>query len=322
MWEWIEIVVGLICIGTAIYFLLQLLKAVPENKGVPEITSIQEKDPTFKSSRLKEQIEKLQQGSNTDNGRVTEWWEKGKSESRTKTDLARTDEAAAKVELNTVITGVYTSEVAIQTAEHSLQENKARLERAVELEKSTHEQTMMLRANEEQVIQKATNKGLHAPTYLKTEEKRQLDELEANVKDKDTDREIRKHKEIEGFNVQMDLQEKLNTLSAILEYKRIRHIEFDENAKRLIKLIEEEKKIKDEPYKEEELKVIREQKATYQRLFQKDQQRLLETGDGEVISGLDSLSDLIGSGEDSNPEPSVKIPVKRTGGGKRKNIPK
>jgi hypothetical protein len=192
----------------------------------------------------------------------------------------------------------------VETAQFTQEQNLGRLQEGRIIEAATAERNLGMIANEKQVIDKATKEGHHAATYLKTEEKRQLDKLDLDYKAKESEINVTEHRQRRQIDVDMDLQEKLNTLDAILKYKNMRFAEFDELRGRILGLIDEEHKISashaSAEVKGEQLAIIQHSKQTYLELFNAQKTRLLETGDREVISGLNAITDFIGSDESSD----------------------
>jgi|GEM_PF-5275290 len=212
--------------------------------------------------------------------------------------------------------------VAEKKYEDTIIQTPRRLEEVNQLEIEAHKQTIATAANKIQVIEMATEKKLYAPTYLATEEQRQLNAIELDKQRGESEIKVTEHRALGEIDVDLDLREKLNTLDAIRQYKHIHFTEFDELGQRLEVLIADEQRLMAIPNSEEQLRVTRERKETYATLFRQCKTRLLETSDQEVISGLNAITDLIRPPEYGDTTTRVEVSAEKPRGrGRPKSKP-
>src|ERR1044071_4531308 len=126
--EWlIFVIVGVLCIRSAIYLFIRMSKAVPGNKDVPEITSIAEAGQVIDrrhipkaESWVEKQIEDIQSRSNTSGGIIGSYVKRKNSEGRAELDSAIADEVATKAV-------VYRSPAVVEESKHYLERVPIRL---------------------------------------------------------------------------------------------------------------------------------------------------------------------------------------------------
>lgn len=180
-----------------------------------------------------------------------------------------------------------------------------------------HELQLLHHDNEKQIINKASEKGRHAATYIKMEEKRQTEKIELKRKEKESNIEVKRITVLAEHDIEMDFRKKMNTLVAITRYKHLQYDEFDEIRGRLISLLEEAHRIENSDMnvylKSEIMSQIQKAIQAYQEVFNVHRRRLVESGDREAVRQIDSITGLTGSGESGNPSTPFKLHTPQSG---------
>ena len=258
---------------------------------------------------LEGQVKDLQEYSNTSRGRATSWWQRGKSESRTKLDSQLQSEISSKTNLENAANS---SKISHLSSLHELHQTPNRLRRKAHLELLADE-NMRLRLVE------ANNRKV---TLLKLEQMIEAEHetgealrLEAGK----SDIELQKTKALNEHGVRMDFERVMNTLVAITKYNHLKYDAFDEVRGRLIALMEEAHQIelsnKDPYLKAEIMGQVQQAIAAYQEVFDAFRRELVESGNGQETRQIASITDLTGGGESGNPSTPFKIQAPKSGNG-------
>lgn len=195
----------------------------------------------------------------------------------------------------------------LKVDDHLVEKKKA--EREIEFKKVDYERKMLhlqlewewetkrlQHELEHAVIEGAKERRVDSQTYA------QLMVIEGQAK-VDVEKEkqlsgvrVEEHKQLKAIDVDAELAQQLNTIHAILKYKHLSFNQYDEIRLRIMSLIEEEDKIQNSNasalVKGQHLELIEDAKQTYKGALNEIKNRLLEAGDGEEISGIESFADV------------------------------
>lgn len=137
-----------------------------------------------------------------------------------------------------------------------------------------------------------------------------------------SDIEIDKHRQLKQIDADAALLEQMNTIQAIITFKNIKFNEFDEVRHRINLLIEEEDRIENSHasalVKGQKLELIEHSKGMYKEVLNGLKNRLLEAGNGEELSGMESFftqSGGFGTNNAANDQDPISALVVRNGGG-------
>lgn len=132
----------------------------------------------------------------------------------------------------------------------------------------------------------AANAGLDLPTY-------NLNAGEVFKERGLAQSRVDEQRQLKQIELDAELQSQLNTIRAILEYKNIDYNRFDSIKERMFHLIDEESRIEDSHtsafVKGQKLELNRKAKQMYLGVLHGIENRLLETGDTQDVSGIETL---------------------------------
>lgn len=264
MWSLIVIIIGVICTSTAIYFLVRMLKAVPENKDVPEVTSIAEAGQVIDrrhipkaESWLEKQLEDIQSRSNTKSGVVSNWWETKKSESSAKLDRALADQITTKAV-------VYRSDAVVEESKHYLERVPIRLKHQDETDDNLHESQNASFENTIAITKNATANGLS----LENEKTRQVTGIELEKKLKESEIELQmervrseikrdEHREIKQIDLEVHREETAIDVQAAIVARVPEQFEVELLTQRLFKYHDQKETLLLEPDSEAKQKKMK-----------------------------------------------------------------
>ena len=136
------------------------------------------------------------------------------------------------------------------------------------------------------VLEMATKDGLSLPAYDQIAVMRAQSQLK-----------IAEHKELKTFDLDMELRQALDTLSAIAKFKSFEFVQFDEVRERLLTLVEAEAQVErsheEANVKAQKLALIAQAREAYQEVFNAFKNRLVAGSNGTQAAGPTSVTDLL-----------------------------
>jgi hypothetical protein len=252
-----------------------------------------------------ETLDKLQEYYHPRKGRLTSWWQRIKSVSRTELVGKITDEQIAVLNMGATL------------------EREVRERRRAEIDFQKflleHAFTLNQLAHSNYLVALAMDEGLTT-----------TDSIRLRVKDKETDIDLRRKREEtkieredfeerEHIKITVEAQQAANTFKAIAQYHNLTYDQLEEIRGRIFTLIEEEEQIensnKSARVKSEQIDEIQEMKKMYKEILNAQRRRLVEAGNREEAEGIDAVADLISSSTTGRKTTREPLPVKKSRNG-------
>jgi hypothetical protein len=265
----------------------------PSNKLIEPIEAISSySPPSYERPSTEDHLKELWAYYNPHKGRLSSWWRKGQTKSRTELVGLLNEEQVSVIRMGAVL------------AEQVRQGQRTEIEFQMFLAQNIATLNQLMHNQHLSAI--AMDEGLSTTVSQALKQKR----IEMEI-------DVERHKKMKDVDIQAEFDQAMNTLAAISKFKHLQYEQFDEIRGRILSLIEEEARIENSnvspQVKGEQLSLIAETKQMYREILDVERRRLLETGNGQEAEGIGSITDLISGRSTSRATATEPISVAKSG---------